>query len=106
VELERLVVRCPACGQQVEAVAKDGRVRGYCAVTKQLVDFQVDTQPEGKKWWQSPEYRAKMSAAVKKLWQDPEYQAKQTATHKGKHPTAKTRVKISAALARRHNETG
>jgi endogenous inhibitor of DNA gyrase (YacG/DUF329 family) len=106
VKVERLVVKCPACGQQVEAVARDGRVKGYCAVTKQHVDFQIETQPEGKKWWQSPEYRAKMSAAAKKLWQDPEYQAKQIATHKGKHPSADSRAKISAALARRHNKMG
>ena len=32
VNLERVQVICPACGQQVEAVAGDGRVRGYCGV--------------------------------------------------------------------------
>ena len=41
VRLERLQVICPACGQQVEAVARDGRVQGYCAVVRQPVDFQV-----------------------------------------------------------------
>jgi hypothetical protein len=35
----------------VEAVARDGQVRGYCVVTKQHVDFEIKTQPEGKRWW-------------------------------------------------------
>ncbi|MBA7500442.1 hypothetical protein ES708_26151 [subsurface metagenome] len=30
-ELKRIQVVCPACGQQVEAIATDGRVKGYCA---------------------------------------------------------------------------
>jgi len=38
-KLERVQVTCPACGQQVEAVAADGRVKGYCAVAEQYVDF-------------------------------------------------------------------
>jgi endogenous inhibitor of DNA gyrase (YacG/DUF329 family) len=41
-KLERLVVRCPACGQQVEAVARDGRVKGYCTVARQYVDFPIE----------------------------------------------------------------
>jgi hypothetical protein len=106
VKLERLVVRCPACGQQVEALARDGRVKGYCTVARQYVDFLIETQLEGKKWWQSPEYRAKLKLAMKKKWQDPEYQAKQIATHIGKHPTAETRAKISAALVKQHNKNG
>ena len=44
VKLERLQVICPACGQQVEAVASDGRVRGYCAIAKQYVDFPIEKQ--------------------------------------------------------------
>jgi endogenous inhibitor of DNA gyrase (YacG/DUF329 family) len=44
VKLERLVVRCPACGQQVEAVARDGRVKGYCTVAGQYVDFPIETK--------------------------------------------------------------
>ena len=40
-KLERVQVICPACGQQVEAVATDGRVKGYCAVAKQDVDFLI-----------------------------------------------------------------
>jgi len=36
---ERVQVICPACGQQVEAMATDGWVRGYCAVARQYVDF-------------------------------------------------------------------
>jgi len=105
-ELERVQVICPACGQQVEAVAWDGWVKGYCAVAKQYVDFQIETQLERKKWWQDPEYRAKLSAAAKKYWQDPENRAKQSAARTGKHPTAETRAKISAALIRRRNKKG
>jgi len=71
-KLERVQVICPACGQQVEAVATDGWVKGYCAVTKQYVDFLIERQLEIKKWWQSPEYRAKLSSAMKKKWQDAE----------------------------------
>ncbi len=44
VKLERVQVICPACGQQVEAVASDGRVKGYCAVAKQSVDFPIKNQ--------------------------------------------------------------
>ena len=105
-KLERVKVICPACGQQVVAVATDGRVKGYCAVAKQYVNFPIETQPERKKKWQDPEYRAKLSAAVKKKWQDPEYRAKQIATHTGKHPTAEHRAKISAALTKQHNKEG
>jgi endogenous inhibitor of DNA gyrase (YacG/DUF329 family) len=42
VKLERLRVICPACGQQVEAIASDGRVKGYCAIAKQSVDFPIE----------------------------------------------------------------
>jgi len=45
IKLERAQVICPACGQQVEAIASDGRVKGYCAVAKQYVDFPIETQP-------------------------------------------------------------
>jgi len=104
VKLERVLVICPGCGQQVEAVASDGKVKGYCAVARQFVDFLAETQgiPIGK----DPETGAKLSAAVKKRWQNPEYRAKQIATHKGKHPTAETKAKISAALTRWHNRKG
>jgi len=81
VQLERVQVICPACGQQVEAVASDGQVKGCCAVAKQYVDFLIETQLERKK-----------------RWQDPEYQAKQIATHTGRHPTTETRAKLSAVL--------
>jgi len=46
VKLERVWVICPACGQQFEAVASDGRVKGYCAVARQSVDFLAETQLE------------------------------------------------------------
>ena len=98
---EQVQVICPACGQQVEAVASDGRVKGYCAVAKQFVDFSIKAQRLARHF--SAEYRAKLSAASRKVWQDPEYRAKQIATHTGKHPTAEHRAKISAALKRRHN---
>ena len=101
-KLERVKVICPACSQRVEAVATDGRVKGYCAVAKQFVDFPIETQRLARHF--SAEYRAKLSAASKKVWQDPEYRAKQIATHTGKHPTVEHRAKISAALKRRHNE--
>jgi len=45
VKTDRLRVTCPACGEQVEAIARDGRVKGYCAVAKQSVDFEIETQP-------------------------------------------------------------
>ncbi len=44
VKLERVRVICPVCGQQVEAVASDGRVKGYCAMAKQSVDFPIEKQ--------------------------------------------------------------
>jgi hypothetical protein len=80
--MELLKVICPACGQQVEAVARDGRVKGYCAIAKQYVDFLIETKLERKSYRQDPEYRAKMSAAIKKMWQDPEYRAKRSAALK------------------------
>ncbi len=81
---ELLNVICPACGQQVEAVAWDGRIKGYCAIAKKYVDFSIETKPERKSYRQDPEYRAKLSAATKKMWQDPEYRAKQKAALKSK----------------------
>ena len=44
VKLERLNVECPACRQRIEAVARDGRVKGYCAVAQKYVDMLVETQ--------------------------------------------------------------
>ena len=81
---ELLKVICPACSQQVEAVARDGRVKGYCAIAKQYVDFLVEAKLEKKSYRQDPEYRAKLRAATKKMWQDPEYRAKQKAALKNK----------------------
>ena len=82
--MELLKVICPACGQQVEAVARDGRVKGYCAIAKQYVDFVSETQLQRKGYQQDPEYRAKMSATIKQLWQDPEYRAKHSAVRRNK----------------------
>jgi len=44
VKEERFQIICPACGQRVEAIARDGRVKGYCAIAKQSVDFLIETQ--------------------------------------------------------------
>ena len=82
--MELLKVICPACGKQVKAVVRDGRVKGYCATAKQYVDFLVETKLEKKSYLQDPEYRAKLRAATKKMWQDPEYRAKQKAALKNK----------------------
>ena len=115
VKLERARVICPACGQHVESVAGDGRVKGYCAVAKQYVDFLIETQSvragkhlkaetkaklsaANKRRWQDPEYRAKQSAAQKKKWQDPEYRAKISASQTGKHLTDETKARISGRL--------
>ncbi len=83
-KLELLKVICPACSQQVKAVVRDGRVKGYCAIAKQYVDFLVEAKLEKKSDRQDPEYRAKLRAATKKMWQDPEYRAKQKAALKNK----------------------
>ncbi|GAI90760.1 unnamed protein product, partial [marine sediment metagenome] len=116
VKLERVQVICLACGQQVEAVARDGQVKGYCAAARRFVDFVIETQRVGtdkdnaaetkatalsstaKNYRQDPEYRGRQSAAHKKRWQDPEYRAKQIATRTGKHLTAETRAKLSASV--------
>ena len=42
-KLERVQVTCPACEQQVEAVARDGQVKGYRAVGNQYMDFLIET---------------------------------------------------------------
>ena len=75
---------CPACGKQVEAMVRDGRVKGYCAVARQYVDLLIGTKLEKTSYRQDPEYRAKLRAASKKMWQDPEYRAKQKAALKNK----------------------
>jgi hypothetical protein len=84
VKLDLLKVTCPACGQQVEAVVRDDRVEGYCAVAKKRVDFLVKTKLERKDYRQDPEYRAKLRAATKKMWKNPDYRAKQKAALKKK----------------------
>jgi hypothetical protein len=77
-------ITCPACGQRVEAIVRDGRVKGYCAVAKKRVDFPIETSIEKRGYRQNPEYRAKLRAASKKMWQDPKYRAKQKAALKSK----------------------
>ncbi len=56
-KLERVRVICPACGQQVEAVSSDGRVKGYCAIAKQSVDFLIEKQ-------RTTETKAEMSVGL------------------------------------------
>ena len=99
--LERVQVICPACGQQVEAVARDGQVKGYCAVVKQYVDFQIETQLERKEYQQPPEYQAKISAAMEKTWQNPEYRAKMSAVRKKAWQNPEYRAKLNAAIKKR-----
>jgi len=65
VKLERVQVTCPACGQQVEAVAADGQVKGYCAAAKQYVDFLIETQRLLGKH-HTAETRAKLSALLRR----------------------------------------
>ena len=125
-KLERVTVICPACGQKVEAVARDGWVKGYCAVAKQYVDFQTMhsvLSSAAKKRWQDPdyranrlttqsadakkrgqgtEYRANQSTAAFEQWQDPEYRARQKAAHTGRHLRVEARAKISAAHTGKH----
>jgi len=129
VELERVQASCPACGQPIEAVARDGRVKGYCAVAKQDVNFPIiKTQLETrikqsatmKKLWQDPEFRARQSAArkeqhqnaefqinqsttMKKLWRDPEYRASQSAITKKLWQDPEYRAKQIATHAGKHH---
>jgi len=76
-KLERVQVTCPACGQQVEAVAADGRVKGYCAVAEQYVDF--------------PATQASVAG---------------TRAKKGRPLTVEHKAKISAALTRYNTKRG
>jgi len=102
-QLERVQVICPACGQQVEAIATDGRVKGYCTVAEQYVEFPItpgSAAPMGSQG--TADTRAKISATMKKRWQDPEYWAKQIATHIGRHPAAEARAKMSAVHTGKH----
>ena len=57
VKLERVRVICPACGQEVEAVASDGQVKGYCAIAKRSVDFLIEKQ-------RTTETKAEISAGL------------------------------------------
>jgi len=82
--MELLKVICPACGKQITAVVRDGRVRGYCATAQQYVDFSVEARKDKKNYRQDPEYRDKLRAATKRMWQDPKYRAKQKAALRNK----------------------
>jgi len=63
VKLERVLVICPACRQQVEAVARDGRVRGYCTVASQYVDFLAEKQRVGTGEHPTTETKAEIATA-------------------------------------------
>ncbi len=41
VKTDCVQVTCPACRQKVEAIARNGRVKGHCAVAMRYVDFRV-----------------------------------------------------------------
>ena len=44
--MEILNVIYPACGKQVKALVRDGRVKGYCAVAKKYVDITIEIKKE------------------------------------------------------------
>jgi len=104
VKLERVQVICPACGQQVEAIATDGRVKGYCTVAKLDVDFLIETQHVRAGRQLTGETRAKISAAHTGKHITAETRDKMSAAHRGRHHTAETRAKLSVALIRWHNK--
>jgi len=111
VKLERVQVICPSCGQQVEAVATDGQVKGYCAAAKQYVDFLAETQlaPQSVVRIGKPltvEHRAKIAATLRGRHHSAETKAKIAAALTGKHPSAETRAKISVAVTGRYNKGG
>jgi hypothetical protein len=62
--VERIQVICPACGQQVEAVAVNGRVKGYCAIAKHSVDFLTETEPVAVNKRPTDGAKAKKSAGL------------------------------------------
>ena len=47
VNVKRVWVVCPACGGRVEAIARDGRIKGYCAVAREHVDFDTGRDSKG-----------------------------------------------------------
>ena len=104
-KLEQVQVICSACGQQVEAVATDGRVKGYCAVAKQYVDFPITQGIAVRMDSQTNAVASVTAATVAHTGRHltAETRAKMTVAHTGKHPTAETRAKISAALTRWHS---
>jgi len=105
-KLERVQVICPACGQQVEAVAADGRVKGYCTVAEQYVEFPIqagtaDTRAK-KGSHLTVETKAKIPATLKGKPHTAETKAKISATLKGKPHTTETKAKISVARKGSH----
>ena len=68
---EQVSILCPACNQKVEAIASDGKVKGYCAVARQYVEFLAKTQLPANQ-----QYRQAMINTIKKKWEDPDYRAK------------------------------
>jgi hypothetical protein len=64
IKQERVSATCPACGQQVEAVAMNGRVKGYCAVARHYVDFLVRTTTISQRKHLTGEANTEMPAAL------------------------------------------
>jgi len=99
-KLEQVQVICPACRQQVEAVATDGWVKGYCAVAGQYIDFPIEAQlaPQTVGTPVTAETRAKISASHEDKHRTAEARAKMSAARIGKHHTAETRAKMRRFL--------
>ena len=108
VKLGRVQVICPACGQQVEAVATDGRVKGYCTVAEQYVDFLIETQRVRMGRHPTAEHKAKLSAAHMGKHHTVEAKDKISAANMGKHRrhhTVEAKAKISAANMGKHSSS-
>jgi hypothetical protein len=41
VTAEKVQARCPECGEIVETISYDGQVKGYCSVTRKVVEAQI-----------------------------------------------------------------
>ena len=89
---EQVSIICPACGQKVKAIASDGKVKGYCAVARQYVEFLANTQLIADQ-----QYRQAMSNTIKKKWEDPDYRAKVINGLKRRRQATKSQSKMGDA---------